>query len=765
MNDEQFEQRVRETARRIADADRPAPRSLHARVAGIPAEHPRPIRRAWSGMMLPLAGAAAALVVVVVVAALIAATLPRKNALVPGTSSIPSPSPSPIASPAAPASRAPGAVALPDGLTNRAWVEMGPTEATSPYAAGMLDDSAHLELPANERPLGVSGNLVVSLVSLGATGKDELIVRDVTAGAVVSRAAVPAQVVPTAVAMAPDTLYFLVQSGPTLANPAVYRLDLSTGFATPFALNMLANVLVASPSGRTLVACGTPGLGASAVTMMRPLAGIPYVQFSVKGVAIATTDTTLVTYGANTLYGYSFATQRLLWTIPNVLFERGYVTSDGSRFVIQTGAGNVTGAGRGLPSSALENRIAIVDIGTGALRDLVAVPQSQPGYHLWTEVSNDQAAVLIQPDYFPQAAFEAGRGALTPTVLDLATGTLTPHAFTLTERAPQTTVSPAPLPSTTPSFPVTGHLVGRTPLPSTPLGPLWITVADGAPWIALGGDPQGTVERIDPASGKVTETVKVGFAPSALAAYGTSLWVTNSTGASAYPPGPYVNTVQRIDTRTGQILTTVPLLLPGSLVADGSGAWVVSAQHSLVHVSSTGQVLGSVVLAAGSPSQDLPVSVAIAGGRIWVVLAHGGASDVTLEAIDPATLKIALTTDVAQGLGWLVATSNALYGAQVSGTTTFAWTRIDLQTGRVIVLGKLPVHPAQFEGVAVTADGAWVLDPGMPPTEAPRVIPFDPATGRQTGAGVPASGSFGDFLVAIGHDVWTLGSEVDHFRF
>ena len=313
--------------------------------------------------------------------------------------------------------------------------------------------------------------------------------------------------------------------------------------------------------------------------------------------------------------------------------------------------------------------------------------------------------------------------------------------------------------------PATGRLVSRTPLPSTPLGPLWITVADGAPWIALGGDPQGTVERIDPTSGKVTETVKVGFAPSYLAAYGTSLWVTNGTGAMTHPPGPYVNTVQRIDTRTGRILVTVPLLLPGSLVADASGAWVVSAQHSLVHVSLTGRVLGSVALASGSPSEDLPVSLAIAGGRIWVVLAHGGASGITLEAIDPADLKIVLMTDVTQEIGWLVPTPNVLYGAQVTGTTTFAWTRIDLQTGRVTVLGNLPVHPAQFEGLAVTADGAWVLDPGAPPAQTPRVIPFDPMTGRQTGAGVQLPGSFGDLMVASGRDVWTLGNEVDHFRF
>lgn len=402
-------------------------------------------------------------------------------------------------------------------------------------------------------------------------------------------------------------------------------------------------------------------------------------------------------------------------------------------------------------------RLAGGPASAGLRARVAAIPREQPGpasgrrrFGLGVRFAGAAAALIV----------------LAVVAAILLASTL-PRSNAVVPGASSNSSSPSHVPtaSTMPSFPVTGRLVGRTPLPSTPLGPLWITIADGAPWIALGGDPQGTVERIDPASGKVTETVKVGFAPSDLAAYGTSLWVTNGTGAMTHPPGPYVNTVQRIDTTTGHILATVPLELPGQVVADASGAWVITAQHSLVHVSSTGQVLGTVVLASGSPRQDLPVSLAIAGGRIWIVLAHGGASGITLEAIDPANLKTVLMTDVTQEIGWLVPTQSALYGAQVTGTTTFAWTRIDLQTGRVTVLGDLPVHPAQFEGLAVTADGAWVLDPGAPPAQAPRVIPFDPMTGRQTGAGVQLTGSFGDFMVASGRDVWALGSEVDHFRF
>ncbi len=91
MNDDQFDRQVREAARRIADG--PASSALRARVAAIPAEHPRPargIRRFTVGVRL--AGAAAVLLVLVVAATLVVATLPRNTPVVPGATASPTPS-------------------------------------------------------------------------------------------------------------------------------------------------------------------------------------------------------------------------------------------------------------------------------------------------------------------------------------------------------------------------------------------------------------------------------------------------------------------------------------------------------------------------------------------------------------------------------------------------------------------------------------------------------------------------------------------------
>lgn len=358
------------------------------------------------------------------------------------------------------------------------------------------------------------------------------------------------------------------------------------------------------------------------------------------------------------------------------------------------------------------------------------------------------------------AACAAPTPSLSPSAAPASTTTPAASAVRPTPAAGVT-----PIPSTSPSFAPTGRVIARVPLPSTPLGPLWITVADGAPWIALGGDPQGTVERIDPESGRVTDRVVVGWAPGSIAASGTSLWVSNTDGDGSLPHSPYLNTVQRIDTTSARILETVPVVLPGQIVADASGAWVISARHTLVHVSLAGQITGSVALAAGPPTLDLPISIALAGGRIWIALAHGGFGSATLEAIDPATLKVVLMVAVPQGLGWLVPTPAALYGAVVTGSSSFPWIRIELQTGQPTTLGMLPVRPAQFEGVAVTSDGAWLLD-GSSEANFGEVIPFDPATGEQAGAAVMPPNGGGSSMIAIGNDVWVLGArELDEIRF
>ncbi|MHB8398955.1 MAG: hypothetical protein ACYDCI_08490 [Candidatus Limnocylindrales bacterium] len=101
----------------------------------------------------------------------------------------------------------------------------------------------------------------------------------------------------------------------------------------------------------------------------------------------------------------------------------------------------------------------------------------------------------------------------------------------------------------------------------------------------------------------------------------------------------------------------------------------------------------------------------------------------------------------------------------MTGSSSFPWIRIELQTGQPTTLGMLPIRPAQFEGVAVTVDGAWLLD-GSSEANFGEVIPFDPATGAQDGGAVMPPNGGGSSMIAIGNDVWVLGArELDEIRF
>jgi hypothetical protein len=320
---------------------------------------------------------------------------------------------------------------LPEDLTNKTWVELG-SEAVAPYTAGTLDNSAHLTLPAGEWPLDAADGRVASVVVHGTT-RDTLIVRDVTTGAVVARYQHAGALISHAV-LGSSAAYFLMQPDAATSPSGVYALDLNTGAVTTLAApDVERNALVLSPSGQTLVAEVGTMTATSSVDVIRLPSG-SHSRFEVKGVAQLTSDRLFVTTDTINLYGYDLATGRLAWTIPDVLLQGAYFTSDGSRIVMQTGAGSATGQGRGLPPSALENRISIVDAATGAAHTLLAVPQGKPGYFLWTQLSNDRAAVLLTPADYPQEAFQAGYGTASAAVLNLATGGLTPNAVMITER-------------------------------------------------------------------------------------------------------------------------------------------------------------------------------------------------------------------------------------------------------------------------------------------------------------------------------------------
>jgi YVTN family beta-propeller protein len=76
-----------------------------------------------------------------------------------------------------------------------------------------------------------------------------------------------------------------------------------------------------------------------------------------------------------------------------------------------------------------------------------------------------------------------------------------------------------------------------------------------------------TVDRLDPATGKVTATIGVGDGPSAVAAASDGVWVSDEFGA----------TLARIDPHTNQVSRVISVgSTPRGIVAAESGVWVAA---------------------------------------------------------------------------------------------------------------------------------------------------------------------------------------------
>jgi hypothetical protein len=114
----------------------------------------------------------------------------------------------------------------------------------------------------------------------------------------------------------------------------------------------------------------------------------------------------------------------------NTLVVRGYVTSDGTSLVVQTGFDPTETSPHGLNvgADAVRPAIAVIDAATGSSRllaswDLPSAPS------LWIALSDEQAAALVGPSR--GGAPITGGPAISVGRLDIATGAFDPSGLTL----------------------------------------------------------------------------------------------------------------------------------------------------------------------------------------------------------------------------------------------------------------------------------------------------------------------------------------------
>lgn len=348
------------------------------------------------------------------------------------------------ASPSPTASTSPGGspvvtstpVALRGGLTARAWATV---QSGRPNLAGILGGPVLL-LPDDEFPIAVASQRVATVVNHGPAvrpTRSTLIVRDVSTGAPVASVDWPTVI--AFGAMTDDVAYFVAGDTATTVG-GLYALRISDGSVDTLVEPRRGSsegrqgILAISPSGRTLANGSCQGDHCSALVVDVTTRRSRTVPVSGWGLGF-TTDDAVISNDANHLFAEAIPSGRQLWAINDIRVVRGYITTDGTRLVVQTGCelDVLPGCPQGQPpDQQLSERasrpgLSVIDLASGALRELVE-PGSDVPHDLWADVSSDRVAALLR---HPIQSAVLGRVPLSVSTVDLASGKLTEDAVVL----------------------------------------------------------------------------------------------------------------------------------------------------------------------------------------------------------------------------------------------------------------------------------------------------------------------------------------------
>ena len=167
----------------------------------------------------------------------------------------------------------------------------------------------------------------------------------------------------------------------------------------------------------------------------------------------------------------------------------------------------------------------------------------------------------------------------------------------------------------------------------------------GSAWVANAGD--GTVWRIT--NGKVVKRIKVGAEPNGLTAYRGALWVSDHT----------LGKVVRIDPATNRITATVKI--PGAdwITGLGDNIYVSQETNQVSRISVTTLRVTGIAKVARNP-----LGSTIVGKQLWVPCIDANEVDV----VDPATMKVVARRSAAGGPIAVLSAFGHTWVSQSTGT-------------------------------------------------------------------------------------------------
>jgi streptogramin lyase len=311
-------------------------------------------------------------------------------------------------------------------------------------------------------------------------------------------------------------------------------------------------------------------------------------------------------------------------------------------------------------------------------------------------------------------------------------------------------VTPSPSPSPTPAA-TTGS--SGVPSQSWP-APISViadaTVAVQSP-LAMVSDGEflwvlapGRIDRIDPGTNAVTDSVTIGPTTDLYNGISVSvdgLWATNSDAAL----------LNRVDTAPLAVAADIPAgSAPKGVLANADGVWVADVHGGTVlrFDPATNKVVATVTL--GPTGASGPNWLAEGLGSIWVDIPNNS----TIARIDPVANTVQATIHVPTGFtpcGGLAISNDAAWVTSCSNGALMA--RVDATSNTVVATVDLHGHG---QNPTVINGSPWVSVDGGNAT-AGELVRIDPATNSVDRVLVLGTsfGGGGDIVVAAG-SVWVL---------
>jgi virginiamycin B lyase len=198
--------------------------------------------------------------------------------------------------------------------------------------------------------------------------------------------------------------------------------------------------------------------------------------------------------------------------------------------------------------------------------------------------------------------------------------------------------------------PATGAILARIPH----VGGVSIGVGSGAVWVA--DTAGGAVTRIDPASNRVSATIRVGSNPIGIAVGANAIWVADQRLSAGGPTA--ADSLTRIDPATDTVAATIDVDHGPSPILFVAGAvWVVDdASGTVSGIDPSTNRATRIHLDLPAGADVVPAAAALDGGWLWateartgdLVIIAPGPPGGTEPSVDPTTARV-VERVVAQG--------------------------------------------------------------------------------------------------------------------